>query len=391
MKLIKNISVLLPALAFVHSVTVNQYFVIFGTKISDIGNSVNSSSTAKWFGRFSNGPVWNEYTSYYNNYTLMNQAISDSYVDNTIFNNFKVTPNTTPSIIDQISSFTTAFKTLFNVNAIRNDIAVIQLSLNDLSLYSTLSIQTGTTDDSFTDKLVARVYKAVEMVRDLGYKKIIVTDIPEIKYLPIYRSTPANVSKMIQDLTVECNKKLFTAISNFSIRNKNQVTWVKTFSFDAIFQMSVDPTIPQLLGITNTATACIQTINNVTSTPCSNSNAYFFNDETSVNTRVHALAGAIMAELINNSSINYSTQTIIPLIGKYNITTITTTNSFMFPNGIQQNGVLNISEFTFNQALNNEVSITNLKNSLGNNSKICLLSILLSIVVGSILLNAIAI
>ncbi|KAJ1676696.1 hypothetical protein EV182_007668, partial [Spiromyces aspiralis] len=50
-------------------------FLVFGTSLSDTGNVIEVYGVGGyWDGRFSSGPVWNEYTAYLQNMTLVNYA-----------------------------------------------------------------------------------------------------------------------------------------------------------------------------------------------------------------------------------------------------------------------------------------------------------------------------
>ncbi|OMJ20117.1 hypothetical protein AYI69_g6337 [Smittium culicis] len=80
----------------------NPYIVVFGDGFSDIGNTDSSVSyTPTWFGRFSNGPVWNEYFSHDNNYTLISYAYGGSTLNSTFTSSLSGLSFNIPSFFDQ--------------------------------------------------------------------------------------------------------------------------------------------------------------------------------------------------------------------------------------------------------------------------------------------------
>ncbi|PVU96649.1 hypothetical protein BB561_001047 [Smittium simulii] len=339
--------------------------------MSDIGNSLNTTNPARWFGRFSNGPVWNEYTCYYNNYTLINYAIEDSVTNHTIFNVFGNVPQKSPSIVDQIQNFTTTFKNAFNNRSIENDIAVIQLSLNDLSLYASLVKSNGLQDTNFVKKLVTSIYNSVNTLNSFGYKKIIVTDIPEIKYLPFKDMVDPQMVKIIQEMTPKINRLIFQTIVSYARSNRKDLDWIKTVSIDTMFQLSKKSSVTDALGITYSNIPC----NNVSPTnvlisTCTDPDQYFFNDATSLSTKVHALIGAVFSQVINNTSFSYDPISIISLIPRFNITGAGSFNNFLYFANTSQTGMVNVSEYNFNSTLDSASNISNQKNSASISSLI---------------------
>ncbi|OMJ13366.1 Thermolabile hemolysin, partial [Smittium culicis] len=65
----------------------SKRLIVFGDSLSDIGNVDRAKNVIPWVpGRFSNGPMWNEYLAYNNNYTLINYAYGGATCNNTFIN-----------------------------------------------------------------------------------------------------------------------------------------------------------------------------------------------------------------------------------------------------------------------------------------------------------------
>ncbi|OLY80834.1 UBX domain-containing protein 7 [Smittium mucronatum] len=162
---------------------------------------------------------------------------------------------------------------------------------------------------------------------------------------------------------------LYREVVSFAIKKRPFLFWLKTISTTAIYQMSVDQNITNALGITNRMTPCITTSittnglsDKASAKVCSDSDSYFFNDDTGITTRVHALFGATVSAIINNSTFKYSPDSVISLIKSYNVSAISSTTNILFPASPPTNGSLIIQEFNSHSIVSNIADLTNAKN-----------------------------
>ncbi|KAJ2715468.1 hypothetical protein H4R19_001193 [Coemansia spiralis] len=262
MKLLIPVSVIAVTVATaVQAATPTLY--IFGDSLSDVGTLRQLTlglvpPPPYWQGRFSSGPVWNEYLAPLLGYNLYNKAIGGATSDNkdsSVLNLVPLNPINIPSSQDQINFFK-AIQPFYALSATRSsDIAVLEIGANDF-FAQVFKMAAGTlTPDSFIATLSTAVLGQLEQLRRIRFKNFVIPDMAHIQW--------TSFAKLLQ---VE-------AVANLTVTRYNQVlaqkvvAWASS-SADLGFVVMVpigkfvdvtalSPAVYQALGLTNVETACV--------------------------------------------------------------------------------------------------------------------------------------
>ncbi|KAJ2739050.1 hypothetical protein GGI20_006174, partial [Coemansia sp. BCRC 34301] len=155
---------------------------IFGDSLSDVGTLRQLTlglvpPPPYWNGRFSSGPVWNEYLAKLLNYNLYNKAAGGATSDNrkSSLTDFLPIPMPIkiPSTQDQINYFkliNPLYSTLSTTRAF--DIAVLEVGANDFFVQMFKLATNTMTVDSFVETLSNSVVGQLEQLRKIGFKNI---------------------------------------------------------------------------------------------------------------------------------------------------------------------------------------------------------------------------
>ncbi|KAJ2643572.1 hypothetical protein IW137_002339, partial [Coemansia sp. RSA 1287] len=196
MKLFVSLSVILAtAVSGIHAAALplTPTLHIFGDSLSDIGTLKDLAlglipPPPYWQGRFSSGPVWNEYLAKLTGFNLYNKAVGGSTSDNdnaALLDFLPIElPISIPSTKDQITYFK-ATRPFYSASPTRNsDIAVLEVGANDF-FAKMIDLATNTlTVGSFVDTLTDSIVEQLEMLRQIGFKNIFVSDMAAIQYTP---------------------------------------------------------------------------------------------------------------------------------------------------------------------------------------------------------------
>ncbi|KAJ2250733.1 hypothetical protein IW137_001034 [Coemansia sp. RSA 1287] len=308
---ISVVSILIVAVANVQanverSITKPKLY-IFGDSLSDVGTLKQltlglAPGAPYWNGRFSSGPVWNEYLSLLLNYDLYNKALGGSTSDNRHSTLIDVLGIHIPSTQDQINYFQFT-RPLYKLDFTRNqDIAVLEVGANDY--FSEVdNLASGSLNiTSFTDTLSTTVVNQLEQLRKIGFKNIIVVNMAAIQYTPM--ATEANQQELASSTVTAYNAQLAVKAN----------AWVKTAADVSMFTIDdigkfVEVTansknIISALGLTNVTGACLDTLD--TSSPkamitscmnvssesvCTDPSKFYFFDDVHPSERVQRVYG----------------------------------------------------------------------------------------------------
>ncbi|OLY85354.1 Thermolabile hemolysin [Smittium mucronatum] len=359
------------ALSTVFSLAVaasSNYLVVFGNSLSDIGNIDNVTYAVPWYnGRFSNGPVWNEYLAHTNNLTLINYAIGGAASNNTFVYDISGQNVTIPSAIDQIVLFNQTFGGKFSEDSIKNDIAVVEIGGNDF-LYSASELATNSTDlNTFTDDLVEYIMNGVRMLYDMGYKKILVTDISDLGVTPSILALSQTASENVGDYVTAANDKLSIAVASYLKMYESDVDYIRVVDLYGFVKIVSEPTVSSALNITVTNAPCYVTLNGTLVSSCSNSDEYLFMDTIHPSTKVHALTAAVISEIISNSNFTLSQSVLLDLIDSYDIKDVSSNYNWLYKNYTNKTDLI-ITEYTIKEATANAKDLIQAQSSNGTSS-----------------------
>ncbi|KAI7822298.1 hypothetical protein BX661DRAFT_216646 [Kickxella alabastrina] len=237
---------------------------IFGDSLSDVGTLKDLTLNLippkpYWEGRFSSGPVWNEYLAKLLGYNLYNKAVGGGTSDNAnsaLLNILPIPlPISIPSSQDQIDTFkfkNPKYKLSYSV---KKDIAVLEIGANDFFAeminMSTNKLPVG----SFVETLSNSVVSQLEQIRSIGFKNIIVTNLAAIQFTPfadiLHLESLANttVHRYNDQLTRKVNAWASKALglTSFSIAD-----------IGGFVETTVNSeAIANSLGLTSVSTSCV--------------------------------------------------------------------------------------------------------------------------------------
>ncbi|KAJ1721149.1 hypothetical protein LPJ61_006075 [Coemansia biformis] len=262
MKLVIPLAALAATLAAsVQAATPTLY--VFGDSLSDIGTLRQLTlglipPPPYWKGRFSSGPVWNEYLAPLLGYNLYNKAIGGATSDNidaSVLNLVPLMPINIPSCQNQIDFFK-AINPLYTLSPSRNDdIAVLEIGANDF-FAKVFKMATNTlTVDSFINTLSSAVLSQLEQLRRIGFKNFVIPDMAYIQHTPFAKLL--KVESIANTTVIRYNNLLTTKINNWAstAQGLGFVAIAPIGKFVEVTALS--PTVSQALGLTDVTTSCV--------------------------------------------------------------------------------------------------------------------------------------
>ncbi|PVZ97046.1 hypothetical protein BB558_007017 [Smittium angustum] len=353
------------------SASVKPQLVVFGNSLSDTGNIENVTYAVPWWdGHFSTGPVWNEYLAYYNNYTLVNYATGGATSNDTFVNMLTQGNTTTPSVPDQITTYTGVFGGKYNTNALVDDIAVIEVGVNDF-LSAALLLAANEIDMTvFADGLVSDIISSLQSLITFGYRKLLITDIPDVKVTPAVIAFGEIAGSNIDGYVKAVNTKLNAATQKLATDNGKNVDYIRVVSFYNILGVAGNKNVTDALGITVVDKECYPVnANGTLISSCDNPDQYVFTDGIHPTTMIHAVVGAIFAEIIDNGSFDYTEASLFALVKKYNVTSAKSQTNFLYSSpDSAKTGKLVIDEYTIKQSIANAPALIKENNDASSNS-----------------------
>ncbi|OMJ15767.1 Thermolabile hemolysin [Smittium culicis] len=347
------------------------YIVVFGDGFSDIGNTDSSVLyTPTWFGRFSNGPVWNEYFSHDNNYTLISYAFGGSTLNSTFTSSVSGLSFNIPSFFDQFGMYNKTFSQLYNQNLVDNDIAVISFGSNEI-LAAMGEISNGSMDtDFFSDNIVNIMKEAITRLNNFGYKKIFITNILDIVSTPNFSSLPESYNKSVDELVIKTNKKLDNLVSlNFVEISTKKVDYVRVIDLYKFFSIVTSPEIAKNFNFTVVDKPCV-TLNedSTLNSTCKNQDEYVFYSKSHPTTKIHNLISNLFAQFVNSPNFNITDSSILQLANSHNFAISGSSKSnYLFNNDTENTGIINISEYTVDKSTKYSPQIISEKKSIKSN------------------------
>ncbi|KAJ2354972.1 hypothetical protein IWW50_001360 [Coemansia erecta] len=280
---------------------------IFGDSLSDIGTLKQltlglAPGSPYWNGRFSSGPVWNEYLALLLDYKLYNKALGGSTSDNSHSTLIDVLGIHIPSTQDQINYFK-FIRPFYKKDKTRDqDIAILEVGANDY-FADTDGLTSGSLSvASFTGTLSTTVVDQLEQLRNIGFKNIVVANLAAIQYTPM--AIQGNQQELAASIVNTYNSEL-AAKTNAWIKNASGVNMFSIGDIGKFVEVTANsPNIIHALGLTNVTGACLDTLDtssaaamvtscmNVPSeSVCTDPSRFYFFDDVHPSERIQRLYG----------------------------------------------------------------------------------------------------
>ncbi|KAJ1723464.1 hypothetical protein LPJ53_002172 [Coemansia erecta] len=315
---------------------------IFGDSLSDIGTLKQITlglvpAAPYWEGRFSSGPVWNEYMAELLGFNLYNKAIGGSTSDNSHSTLIDILNINIPSTQDQINyfKFTNPFYTLDSTRS--QDIVVLEVGANDY-FADMADLKNGTLSaSSFIDTLSTTVVDQLDQLRAIGFKNIVVANLAAIQYTPMAGQN--DMRDLAASIVNTYNQQLATK-SNSWIKSVSGVSHFAIADIGGFVELTVNsPAIISALGLTDVADACVDSLNltslssllsSTASTSadsaCADPSTYYFFDSVHPAERVHRLYGYYAWKqaiaILQGTTYDLTEANMLSLINQYNLGTV---------------------------------------------------------------------
>ncbi|KAJ1912429.1 hypothetical protein H4219_005610 [Mycoemilia scoparia] len=309
-------------------------FIVFGNSASDIGNKLAIfGQPAYWEGRFSNGPVWNEYAAHLLNMPLVNYAIGGATSSNTALVNGTKNGEFIPSLLDQIDDY------LKNTtNTVKHpEKSIVTLEVGGNNILWPLYVDPNyilTNKAKFISVLVDDIIAGLQKVYNAGYRQFLIWDVPALYKGPILEGK-GEVVAMVKGLLDEVNAKLDGAINDFEAKNKPE--FIKLFNTTSIFNTIEDPAVLSAINVTDTTTACVQSDSGMYKPDlevCKNGDQHFFYDLLHPSTRTHHCIGVAAVETFKHPKKEITADLFVKAAKKYNIGQVTAENNILAKAGV---------------------------------------------------------
>ncbi|KAJ1742818.1 hypothetical protein IWW42_003966 [Coemansia sp. RSA 1085] len=262
-----------------------------------------------WNGRFCSGPVWNEYLALLLNARLKNYAVGVAKAIAVRRSFLGILALDPPTTLDQIADFALSGSPLFR------DYAILETGSNDVASALVDIIAGKQSAYEFAQSLSSIVVGQLQMLYDMGFRKIVVFNLPALDQTPIViqkqRSMLAHV------LVFTYNRLL----------KEKAMEWKQRHGLD-VFQLvdltqfmlaALRPDVMSALNITNRSKYCISgswlalfedhlllssvlkfAISDDSVDECTDAGSLFFFDPIHPSERVQRLFGYYMYEYIQN-------------------------------------------------------------------------------------------
>ncbi|KAJ2686912.1 hypothetical protein IWW39_003310 [Coemansia spiralis] len=338
---LSSLAVLSIAAAIVDAANPTLY--IFGDSLSDIGTLKTLTfglvpSKSYWEGRFSSGPVWNEYLAKLLNFNLYNRAIGGSTSDNDHSTLIDILDINIPSTENQMDFFKLINPQYSKDETRSKDIAVLEVGANDF-IANKAALKSGNmTVSFFVDRLSSTVVSQLETLRAIGFKNIVLTNLATTQHTPMTKAE--GIDDLATKVVTEYNQKLATVANAWAAKASDLSSFMISDIGSFLTLTIKSPAIIAALGLTDVTTACISvgasdySLKTLISlamgedsggSACSNPSTNYFFDDVHPAERIHRLFGYYSFSEITakaqNSVFELNEANILSLISKYNLGT----------------------------------------------------------------------
>ncbi|KAJ1917669.1 hypothetical protein H4219_003081 [Mycoemilia scoparia] len=312
-----------------------EAFIVFGNSMSDVGNKLAIfGQKAYWNGRFSNGPVWNEYAAAFLKLPLVNYAIGGATSSNTALVNGTTSSGALiPSLLDQIDAF---LKNNTNIQHPEKNTMVLEVGGNNILWpLATDPKYVMANKDKLIDGIANDMMTGLQKVFDAGYRRFLVWNVPGADHSP---EMPNNqdVKNLVNEIITSANSKISDGLKSFN--SKNKPAFSQLFDAHTLLGNVQDQKVSKALNLTDTTTACVQSDSGMYKPDlkvCDNGYQHLYYDLVHPSTRVHNLLGAMVSEIVKDpKTTTFNIDSMADLATKNNINSATAENNAVIKSGI---------------------------------------------------------
>lgn len=269
-----------------HYQPINEFYV-FGDSLSDTGTVFRATAgmyppDPPYFkGRYSNGPVWVEYLS--DRLQLTAQQVHNFACGGAMVTDDR--SSLAPGLLTQVQSFT---KTRSQLNS--DALYVLWAGANDyLQGVSNAMLP------------VEQMTKAIATLAQIGAKRVLVANLPDLGKLPATRNTTN--AAVLNALTQTHNQDLRRSLKQLN----QQYHDLQLIMMDANALYRKATTQPAAFHFTNVTDACLEGVR-----PCSNPNQFLFWDSIHPTTAAHRYLSETAFSAIQEAGLGQQRSALLP-------------------------------------------------------------------------------
>ncbi|OLY81883.1 Thermolabile hemolysin [Smittium mucronatum] len=345
--------------------SMNQGFlIVFGDSYSSVGNRENVPSFyADWFTRYSNGPVWDEYVAFNDDYTLINFATGGALTNNSYIGSQTGVYLPYNDLVDQVAIYEDAFSGKYLQSSLQNDVVVIQIGSNDIFSGYEKILDGSINQEIYFNNTISTINSQLESLMEFGYKNFVLFDVSYFPILPALTFYDQDIIDALDNYTKSLNDKLEVARASLEAQYSNKINYIRSVSLYDIFKTLNTVDLKQLLNITAVYNPKLPILTNVTYVTQNDSDDYLFSGIFNPTTRVHALIASIFSETIKTGSVSINKDVLEKLVCDYDLIQINSYNNPLYTSNSSKTGIINVKEYTVESTLQNVGRLAAIKNS----------------------------
>ncbi|KAJ1912293.1 hypothetical protein H4219_005660 [Mycoemilia scoparia] len=304
-------------------------FIVFGDSLSDNGNKLAIfGQPAYWKGRFSNGPVWNEYAAQILNLPLVNYAVGGATSSNTALVNGTKNGQFIPSLIDQIDAFLKN-----NTNVARPEDNFVAMNIGGNNILWPLAVDPAyvfANEDKIINGIASDIVTGCKKLLAAGYSRIVVQNMPPFWNAPGIGG-PGPVQDLVKRFLTKANVAIKSGIDTLTASKDYDIDLLSIFDATSIFSTATaDSEILKAIGSPDITNACVQSDSGMFKPDlevCANGNQRFYYDLVHPSTRVHQFLGIFIAHHFVNPRKPADKVEIIKWLNYYHVDETTLENN----------------------------------------------------------------
>ncbi|KAJ1912229.1 hypothetical protein H4219_005679 [Mycoemilia scoparia] len=307
-------------------------FIVFGDSLSDVGNKqAIFGQPAYWKGRFSNGPVWNEYAAQILSLPLVNYAVGGATSSNTaLVNGTAANGAFIPSLLDQIDAFLKN-----NTKVLRPEDNFVSLNIGGNNILWPLAVDTNylfANEDKIVNGIADDIATGTKKLLAAGYSRIIVHSLPAFQNAPEIGG-PGPAMNIVENLVSKTNDAIKSRVNAITNSKEHKIDFLSVFDATTLFTTALaDSDILKALGVTDTTAACVHSDSGMYKPDlavCNNGSDHFYYDLIHPSTRVHQFLGIFVAHFFVNPRKPADKPEIIRWLTNYRVAQTTPENNLV--------------------------------------------------------------
>ncbi|KAJ1680224.1 hypothetical protein EV182_000439 [Spiromyces aspiralis] len=330
------------------------FLAVFGDSYSDVGNcrDFTSGKASYWNGRFTNGPNWTDYLSSRFRLPVFNFAVGGALINNSLvpqppanqasssssssssqssgggqFSSSPASMGMMPCISSQISAFTN--NPLYTEH-VPTTTAIIEVGGNDF-FWLLGNNQTGPVgqdvQDHFVDSATATLISGAQKLVNSGIRRVVVWNLGNIGGSFMASSLDDSIAANISS---RFNQLLASRFDEFRGANNGRLDLATIFDSLAFSSIVKSPKVVSAIGVTHTSGFCVSDsgfFSYSSAKVCSDPSTYFYYDWAHFTTKIHALYGFMIANILANPTFRVSEDALLDIARQYNVANLTAQNN----------------------------------------------------------------